>query len=140
MNPLLLGPIFDIIKDALGRVLPDPEAKARAQAQAFDVLTNGTFDQRAEQAIALAQIEVNKADAAGQSALQRNWRPAVGWVCGTALAWDNVIKPMIILGCAIAGHPVPPLPNLSSEQLYGVLFGMLGLGGLRTVEKVKGAA
>lgn len=139
MNPLLLGPVFDIIKQALSGLGLDPEAKARAQQQAFEVLTNGTFDQKSDQALALAQIDVNKADAAG-SAMQRNWRPAVGWICGMALAWDNVVKPMVIFGIAASGHQVPPLPNLSTDQLYGVLFGLLGLGGMRTVEKIRGAA
>jgi len=140
MNPLLFPPIFEVIKSVLARVLPDPQAQAAAQVQALDLLTSGTFDQRAGQALALAQIEVNKADAAGASAMQRNGRPFILWVCGIAMAWDTIARPMIAYGAAIAGHPLPELPNLSSEQLYGILAGVLGLGSLRTVEKVKRAA
>lgn len=139
MNPLLL-PVFDIIKQVLSGLGIDPELKAKAQQQAFDALTSGTFDQKAEQAIALAQIEVNKADADGQSAMQRNGRPFILWVCGIALAWDTVARPMITYGAALAGHPLPDMPNLSTEQIMGLLFGILGLGGYRTIEKVKGAA
>lgn len=140
MNPLLLAPLIDIIKSVLGKVLPDPQAQAAAQAHALELIANGTFDQRNAQAIALAQIDVNKEDAAGQSALQRNGRPFVLWVCGVAMAWDTIIRPIVSYAAVMAGHPVPALPNLSSDQLYGVLFGILGLGSLRTVEKVKGAA
>lgn len=140
MNPLLIGPLIDIIKNVLGKVLPDPQAQAAAQAQALELIANGTFDQRNAQALALAQIDVNKSDAAGQSAMQRNGRPFILWVCGVAMAWDTIARPMISYAGAYAGHPIPDLPNLSSDQLYGVLFGILGLGSLRTVEKVKGAA
>lgn len=138
MNPLLLGPVFDIIKDALGRVLPDPEAKAKAQAQAFDVLTNGTFDQKAAQALALAQIDVNKAEATA-GGFRGGWRPYIGWTCGAALSLQFVVAPLLEWGAAAAGHPVPPMPKLDGV-LWELLAGMLGLGGLRTLEKIKGAA
>ena len=72
--------------------------------------------------------------------MQRNGRPFILWVCGVALAWDTVLRPVATFGAALAGHPLPVLPNLSTDQLYGLLFGLLGLGGLRTVEKVKGVA
>ena len=140
MNPLLFGPIFDIIKQVLGGLGLDPALKEKAQAQALDVLTNGTFDQRAAQAVALAQIGVNTADASGQSSMQRNGRPFILWVCGVAMAWDTIARPLVTFAAAWAGHPVPVMPNLSTEQLYGILGGILGLGSMRTVEKVKGAA
>lgn len=140
MNPLLFGPVFDIIKQVLGGLGLDPEAKARAQSQALEVLTNGTFNERAEQSIALAQIDVNKADASGQSAMQRNGRPFILWVCGVALAWDTVARPVVTYAMVVAGHPLPTMPNLSTDQLYGLLGALLGLGGYRTIEKVKGAA
>jgi len=140
MNPLLLTPLIEIIKSVLGKVLPDPQAQAAAQAHAMELIASGTYEQRSEQALALAQIDVNKADAAGQSAMQRNGRPFIIWVCGIAMAWDTIARPMISYTAAFAGHPIPELPNLSTDQLYGVLFGILGLGSLRTVEKVKGAA
>ncbi len=140
MNPLVIGPIFELLKGVLGGLGLDPEAKARAQAQAFEALTSGTFAERTEQAIALAQVDVNKADAAGASPMQRNWRPMVGWVCAAALAWDTVGRPMATYAWVLAGHVAPELPALASEQLYTLLFGLLGLGALRSVEKVKGAA
>lgn len=140
MNPAIIGPVWAIIKDVLAGLGIDPEAKAKAHQQAFDMLANGTFEQRTEQALALAQIKVNEADATGASPMQRNARPFIMWVCGVALAFDTIAKPVIAYGAAIAGHPLPPMPNLSSDQLYGLIFGLLGLGGYRTYEKVRGAA
>ena len=130
----LLGTIFD-------RVMPDPEKAAAAKLQVMELAQRGELaGLEAETRLALGQIETNKEDAKGASPMQRNWRPAIGWVCAAALAWDTIGRPMLTFGLTMAGHAVPAMPVLSSDQLYGLLFGLLGLGGLRTVEKVKGSA
>ena len=137
MWPAVIASIFGIID----KVLPDPGAAIAAKMEAIKL--QDSAEGRALEAqtrLALGQIEVNKADSAGQSPMQRNGRPFILWVCGVALAFDTVAKPMLAYGAALAGHPLPELPNLSSDQLYGLLFGILGLGGLRTAEKIKGAA
>lgn len=138
MNPLLIGPLFDVLKQVLGGLGLDPEAKARAQAQAFDVLTSGTYAEKTAQALALAQIDTNRTEAA-QGTFRGGWRPAVGWVCAGALGLQFVAGPLLEWGAAAAGHPVPPLPKLDS-MLWELLAGLLGLSTLRTVEKIKGAA
>ena len=66
--------------------------------------------------------------------LVAGWRPAIGWVCAAALAFNYVIRPV-----AIAIHPAIVLPALD-DSLWQLMAGMLGLGGLRTFEKVKGVA
>ena|SRR2546428_4523472 len=137
MWPQLLTALFGCID----KVLPDPQAAAAAKLEAMKLQASAAGAQlEADTRLALAQIGVNQADAAGQGAMQRNGRPFILWVCGVALAWDTVLRPVATFGAALAGHPLPVLPNLSTDQLYGLLFGLLGLGGLRTVEKVKGVA
>lgn len=137
MWPQLLGMLFGIID----KVLPDPQAAAVAKVKAMELHASGEGAQlEAATRLALGQIEVNKADASGASAMQRNGRPFILWVCGVAMAWDTVMRPVITYGAALAGHPLPEMPNLQTEQLYTVLGGILGLGSLRTVEKVRGAA
>ena len=136
MWPSLITALFGVID----KVIPDPQAAAAAKLEALKLQTSLAGAQlEAETRLALAQTDINKADAAGQSAMQRNARPFILWTCGVALSWDTVLRPMLTLGAALSGHPLPVLPNLSTEQLYGLLTGILGLGGLRTVEKVKGA-
>ena len=136
MNPLFIAPIFDVLKQVLSGLGLDPEAKARAQAQAFEALTTGTFAQKAEQALALAQIDVNKGEAQA-GAFRGGWRPFAGWVCGFALAVQFVVGPMAEWGCAVAGHPIPAIPKLDNV-LWELLFGLLGLGGLRSWDKRNG--
>lgn len=138
MSPLLIAPLFDVLKQVLSGLGLDPEAKARAQAQAFEALTNGTFEQRAELQAMLAQIDTNKTEAAA-GAFRGGWRPAVGWTCAAALALQFVVGPLLSWGAAALGHPLPPLPKLD-DMLWELLAGLLGLGTLRTVEKIKGAA
>jgi hypothetical protein len=137
MWPQLLAAVFGIID----KVVPDPQAAASAKLEAMKMQASAEGAKlEAETRLALAQIGVNQADASGQSSMQRNARPFILWVCGAALAFDTLAKPVIMYAAAMAGHPLPPMPNLSSDQLYGLLFGVLGLGGFRTIEKVKGAA
>lgn len=139
MNPLLIGPLFEVIKQALAGLGLDGEAKARAQQQAFELLTKGDFAQNAELQLALAQLGVNKAEAESAGMFKGGWRPFIGWVCAGALALQFVAGPLAQWGGAAVGHPLPPLPTLDG-MLWELLFGMLGLGTLRTVEKVKGRA
>lgn len=137
----MLQVLLPLISGVLDRVIPDPAQAASAKLEALKLAQSGQLAELdAQVKLALAQVEVNKADAGGASAMQRNWRPAIGWVCAAALAWDTIGRPVTTYGLAIAGHPVPELPSLGTEQLYALLFGLLGLGGLRTVEKVRGAA
>ena len=88
--------------------------------------------------IALAQIEVNKAEAASGSLFKGGWRPFIGWVCGIAFAYHFVIQPLIIFAVSVYGLDIPELPEFEMSTLLTVLGGLLGLGTLRTYEKSKG--
>ncbi len=138
MNALLLGPILDIIKQVLGGLGLDPALKEQAQAQAFNILSSGTFDQKAAEAVQLAQNATNQQEAKGNW-FQAGWRPGIGWVCAAALCSQYILRPWAQWAGAVTGHPLPMLPGID-DQLWQLLAGMLGLGTLRTVEKVKGAA
>tara|TARA_R110000824_G_scaffold160705_1_gene335602 strand:+ start:211 stop:597 length:387 start_codon:yes stop_codon:yes gene_type:complete len=87
----------------------------------------------------LAQLEVNKAEAAHKSIFVAGWRPFVGWVCGVALAYHFILAPLLQFGFALGGIE-QDLPEFEFGQLSTVLMGMLGLGGLRTFEKMKGVS
>jgi hypothetical protein len=138
MNPLLFGPVFDIIKQVLGGLGLDPELKAKAQAQALDVLTNGTFDQKADQALALAQINVNNTEAQSDNLFKSGWRPFTGWSAAVGVTVATVWAPLGAWAyTASTGHSLPPLPTLDSTTLMSLLAGLLGLGGLRSYDKAK---
>lgn len=131
MLPALIPVIASGIGTLIDRLIPDEAEKAKAKIE----LESRLFE-AANQAN-LAQIDLNKVEAASPSLWKGGWRPAVGWVCAAALAWQFVIAPLLVWGAAAIGHPLPPPPTLDG-MLYELLFAMLGIGGLRTFEKAKG--
>ena len=82
----------------------------------------------------LAQIEVNKIEAASKSCFVAGWRPSVGWVCSLAMLYHFILAPIIQFAVGIAGIKVD-LPEFEFSQLSTILMAMLGMAGLRTYEK-----
>ena len=113
----------------LDKFIPDQEAKAKAAAELRDSL----------QAWDAQQTAVNAVEAAHRSNFVAGWRPFIGWVCGLAFAYHFIVLPLTAFIMAATGKTFP-LPPFDISALMTVLMGMLGLGGLRTFEKLKGVA
>ena len=124
----LIGPVTGI----LDKVIEDKDQKARL---AIELSTMA--DTHAHQAL-LAQLEINKAEAASGSLFKGGWRPAVGWICAIAFGYHFVLQPLIIFVVTIIGIDIPELPNFDMSTLLTTLGGLLGIGGLRSYEKTKG--
>jgi hypothetical protein len=88
----------------------------------------------------IAQTEINKIEAQHRSRFVAGWRPFIGWVCGTALLYNFIIRDIVAWVIRINSPALEPPPELAMEHLLTVLMGMLGLGTLRTYEKLKGKA
>ena len=130
----IISTLMPIVTDVIGRFLPeDPQKRAEAEREINAALTENLAK------IDLAQIEVNKVEAASRSLFVSGWRPCCGWVCAAALAYTYVLQPMFIFILAQTGHLVE-MPALDIAGLMPILMGLLGLGGLRSYEKVKGVA
>ncbi len=109
------------------KFISDPDAKIAAERELRQSLLE--WDR--------GQQETNTAEAANRTLFVAGWRPWIGWVCGAAMAFQYVVSPLVVWGAALAGHPIPRPPTLD-DMLWELLFGMLGLGGLRTFEKIRG--
>ena len=130
----IISTLMPIVTDVIGRFLPeDPQKRAEAEREINAALAENLAK------IDLAQIEVNKVEAASRSLFVSGWRPCCGWVCAAALAYTYVLQPMFIFILAQTGHLVE-MPALDIAGLMPILMGLLGLGGLRSYEKVKGVA
>lgn len=131
MIPAILKAAMPVIGDVIDRLFPDSEkrelARLEIQAKLQDSLNQ----------LDLAQMEVNKAEAQNASMFVAGWRPFVGWTCGVAFAYHFILQPLLAFLMASAGHEVK-MPQFDMGELMTVLMGMLGLGGLRTAEKIKG--
>ena len=127
----LLGTIFD-------KVIPDPQAAADAKLRVLELTQKGELAALdADLQIAMGQIEVNKVEAQSASIFKGGWRPAVGWVCVFGLVYSFVLQPLLVWVSTINDIPVPP--DLDMGTLITMLGGLLGLGGFRTYERIKGA-
>ena len=128
MIQALIGPVTGL----LDKFIEDKDQKAKL---AHEISTMA--EKHAHEA-AMAQVDVNKAEASHRSIFVAGWRPFIGWTCGVALAYHFVIAPIILFGATWGGIPIPELPTFDMDSLMTVLLGMLGLGGMRRFEKAKG--
>ena len=92
----------------------------------------------ADKAAMQGHIDINKLDAQSASNFRGGWRPAVGWICAAGLAYQYLLNPLLPWFVSLFGITVQPLPDLDMMQLIALLGGMLGMGGFRTFEKIKG--
>jgi Holin of 3TMs, for gene-transfer release len=123
---MLLDSVLDIGSKLIDRLIPDPMQKAQAQLDLVKLQQSG------ELAEMTAQTDINKVEAASASFFVAGWRPYIGWVCGVALTYQYIARPFLV-----AFLPSYQFPGLD-ENLWQLMMGMLGLGGLRSFEKFKG--
>ena len=115
----LIGPATKLI----GKFVRDKDKQAQL---AHDL---STMAEKHAQQLALQQIEVNKAEAKGNW-FQSSWRPLIGWICGLSLAINYMVSPIL------AGFGIM-VPQADMSVMMPLLFGMLGISGLRSFDKYK---
>jgi hypothetical protein len=121
-----------------------PEAKAQIEQQllAMEAAANkaaADYDTAQMQ----GQVDLNKIEASSDSLFKSGWRPAVGWICVAGLALTFLVRPLLPWICQVGAlmfgreSAVPPIPDIPMSDLMVLLSGLLGLGTMRTVEKLK---
>lgn len=113
------------ITGIVDKLIPDADAANKLKSE----LINGIMEN------SKGQLEVNRAEAESGNVFVSGWRPMLGWVMAIAWAGNYVLIP--IINYFLARHSIPLFPMFQTETLEYLLYGMLGLGGLRTVEKMK---
>ena len=132
--------LIPIIGPLLDKLIPDASQAADAKLKVLELAQKGEFAALdADMKLALGQMEINKAEAT-TDLFRGGWRPAVGWTCVFGLVYQFLMQPILPWLVAVAGGTVPPLPAIDNDTLMLLLTGMLGLGGLRTFERVRGKA
>ena len=102
-----------------------------------DALAKLQQELNATQASDAGQNAVNLEEAKSENLFKSGWRPSVGWVCSVGLAWDVIGHPVATWACAIWA-PSVVVPSIDTSVIVPMLGGLLGLGTLRTVEKIRG--
>ena len=124
----------------IDRVIPDPQAKAAAAMELQRMQQAGEFKEIEANLQAMQmQADVNKVEAGSADPFTSRWRPCVGYVCAAGLAYAAILEPCLRLAVTVYGVSTP-LPAVDTTLTMQLLFGLLGLGGMRSYEKAKGAA
>lgn len=121
------------ISNLLDKVIPDADERYRLANEISTLATRQAHE------IAKAQIEVNKTESQSGSIFIGGWRPATGWVCVLGFGINFLVIPLTNLYLSVTANPLL-VPTLDVSEMMPVLLGMLGLGGMRTVEKTKNVA
>lgn len=138
MDPVTV--LLGIGSKVIDRLWPDPAERDAAKLELLKMQQSGELAQlTADTNLMIEQIKVNQAEAQNPSLFVSGWRPAIGWVCGAACGWNWIGLPVAKVIAVILGYPIDLAPADLTEMLP-VLMGMLGLGGLRTIEKLQGRA
>lgn len=138
MTPLI-GAILPSIVGLIDKIIPDKEAAAKAKLEVLKLEQEGAFKSLdADLQVMLAQTEVNKVEAASADAFRGGWRPAVGWVCVAGMGYTYILAPLLSWYATANGLAVPP--TIDTFDLMIMLGGMLGFGGMRSFERIRGKA
>lgn len=121
-----LGSVADLANTVINKIWPDKSEQEKQQLAAAVMVIQG-------------QLDINKEEAKSPSVFVSGWRPFIGWVCGAGCAWNWVGLPVVKAVALYFNHPLSLSPADLTEMMP-LLLGMLGLGGLRTVEKINGVA
>jgi len=122
--------VLEIGSKVLDRVIPDANARLKAKEELERALNDQDFQ------IAIEQIKINAVEAQSESFFKSGWRPSVGWICSIAFGLHFVILPLFNYFIMLF-HGQPILVPFQMDTLLTVLLGLLGMGTLRTVEKMK---
>lgn len=128
-NPI--SSITDAISKVLDRVLPDKAQNDAAKAALLETEVQGEIQ------TVLAQIQVNQAEATSKSVFVAGWRPYVGWICGSALAYVAMVQPFLTFLVRLK-YPTFNPPAVDNTLTGEVLMGLLGLGAMRSYDKAQG--
>ena len=129
--------LIPAISQLLDKIIPDPQEREKAK---IELLKSDRAADIEELRLAISadqmQADINKQEANNPNLFVSGWRPFIGWVCGAAFAYHFIIQPLLAFAIANSGGKVE-LPVFDMQALSTVLMGILGLGGFRTLEKIK---
>lgn len=128
--------IAGILMPIIDRVIPDPKDKLALQEKLDDLVA---AEEQREHDEVMGQIQVDTAEASNPSIFVSGWRPFVGWVCGTGVAYAFVLEPFMEFFAKLHGY-AGGFPTIDTQNLMTLMMGLLGMGYLRTKEKIAGVS
>jgi hypothetical protein len=134
---LVVPAIIEAAGKALDRIFPDPNQAAAAKLELLKMQQQGEFKQLdTDLSLALQQMQINLVEASSTSVWSSGWRPGAGWAGVAGMAYTALLQPVLAWVSAAKGWPMPP--DIGSDELWAVMFGLLGLGTMRSFDKARG--
>lgn len=131
---------LDVGGKLIDRLWPDPAQRDAAKLKLLELQQNGQLAQLTQETtLAQGQLAINEKEASSSSLFVAGWRPFVGWVCGSVLAYNYLVGPFIVLVATASGARIA-LPVLDVGTMMPVLLTLLGFGAYRSYEKVQGVS
>jgi hypothetical protein len=134
MNPLFLSALLEWGGKLLDRVIPDEKARQEAQ---LELLREAS---KQEHEGSMGQLAINLKEAESPNVFVSGARPFILWVCGISFGYVALVEPLARFVAVVGFGYDGAFPVIDTELTLQVLFGLLGLGTLRTYEKSKGVA
>ena len=127
--------LLTLLPGLLDKLIPDKGAADEAKLKLLALVQTGEIAAlQADTQLSQAQADINKTEAQSPRIFVSGWRPFVGWICAAALGFQYIGAPLLSMATGL------PSPAIDSAELTPILLGLLGLGSLRTLEKIKGVA
>lgn len=120
--------LFPLISTIIDKIFPNAEDAQKAQAELIKLAQEADFK----------QMEINQAQATNDNVFISGARPCIMWICGLIFGYNYLLQPLLIFILTLFDKQITALPVFKIDEILPVLLGMLGLGGLRTFEKIKG--
>lgn len=137
LETLIGGGVFGLLTTVVEKIWPDKNKADEIKLKLFQAQQEGLFKELdADLQRDLAQIEVNKAEAQSGNWFAASWRPAIGWTCALSLAYNFLVYP--VLSWAVVFWPDIKFPPQFTNGLFELVLGMLGIGTMRSIERIKG--
>lgn len=131
MTPII-GDVISSATEIIGKFVPDADKRIEAQLELAKIADNAMAR---DTQLLQGQLEINKLEASSENLFVSGWRPGLGWLGVAALGYTWILAPVVK-----AIFKLEELPIISPDQIYPIIYAMLGIGGLRTIEKLKGVS
>lgn len=140
LSDLTSGGVLGTIANIVDKIIPDPIAASEAKLKLLTLQQNGELAQlTADTDLAKGQLDINVEEAKNNNLFVSGWRPFLGWVCGLGFATKYLAGPFIFILMQFV-HTSIVLPPIDVSEMMPLLFGMLGLGAMRSYDKMKGTS
>ena len=130
--PAAVEAVSTLADTAIKRIWPDATEIEKAKLEKLTAEMQNEFN------LILGQIEINKVEASSSSILVAGWRPYVGWVCGTSLAYVAILEPILRFVSSVIFGYMGTFPTIDTNLTMQILMGMLGFGAFRSFDKKHG--